>query len=224
MQTLRMIKCDSDSPLHENLKIKWKDFCSNLKDIQSISIPWWMGRKSSTLSEFHGFCDASQRAYATTANIPVIGQDGNVSVHLLVAKTRVAPVKVVSLPRLELCGAVLLTRLVIKFLLLFKWMLMLLFIRGRTPKLFLPGWWGWKCFVANRVSKVHQNLPSARWSHISRSESPSDLASRGLSAGALMESKLWWHEPCWLSEDKNQWPTHEELLHQDAIKEELKPV
>ena len=63
-------------------------------------------------TELHGFCDASVKAYAAIIYSRVITRDGSIKVTMLTLTTRVAPIK--PLPRLELCGAVLLANLIEK--------------------------------------------------------------------------------------------------------------
>lgn len=78
-------------------------------EIGRISIPRWIIFTPASQVEIHGFCDASESAaaiYIRVENAPTV-----VNTFLLTAKTRVAPIKNISLPRLELCGAVLLANL-----------------------------------------------------------------------------------------------------------------
>lgn len=64
--------------------------------------------------QLHGFCDASQRAYGACLYLRSRTSEDKYYVELLCSKTRVAPLKVVSLPRLELCAALLLAQLLDK--------------------------------------------------------------------------------------------------------------
>ncbi|GFT76968.1 uncharacterized protein TNCV_1098791 [Trichonephila clavipes] len=109
-QQLWLLKLYWDSPLPEALATKWKTFYNEFEQICSIHIPRWVhtSRQQITL---HGFCDASELAYASVIYAVQPQTDGNTKVTLLVAKSRVAPLKSVSIPRLELNGALLLARL-----------------------------------------------------------------------------------------------------------------
>ena len=83
----------------------------NLTTINTISIPRFLGTTNDSKVEIHGFCDASQSAYAAVVFLKIMNED-KVLVQLASAKTRVAPIKQQSLPRLELFAAVLLVNLI----------------------------------------------------------------------------------------------------------------
>lgn len=101
-----------DQKLPEKLTNDWRSFRNEIIIFEQIQIKRWIGvTKDMKKLELHGFCDASINAYAAALYIRSTKLDGTASVHLLAAKTRVAPVKQISLPRLELCGAVLLSNL-----------------------------------------------------------------------------------------------------------------
>uniref|UniRef100_A0ABD2W5D2 Integrase catalytic domain-containing protein n=1 Tax=Trichogramma kaykai TaxID=54128 RepID=A0ABD2W5D2_9HYME len=93
---------------------KWRAFEDDLKGLTSLVIPRWNGVMSEALIELHGFADASKFAYAAVLYVRVIYQ-GRVRVNLLASKTKVAPLKTQSIPRLELCAAHLLAKLVASF-------------------------------------------------------------------------------------------------------------
>ncbi|GFU36033.1 DUF1758 domain-containing protein [Trichonephila clavipes] len=109
-QQLWLLKLDWDSPLPEALATKWKTFQKQFEQVCSLHIPRWIHTASQQIT-LHGFCDASELAYASVIYAVQPQADGNTKVTLLVAKSRVAPLKSVSIPRLELNGALLLARL-----------------------------------------------------------------------------------------------------------------
>ena len=91
-----------DDPLPPHLASKWREVRATLTSLTSLQIPRCVVPAGATDIELHLFCDASEKAYAAAIYIKS-GEE----VRLFTAKTRVAPVKTVSLPRLELCAAVL---------------------------------------------------------------------------------------------------------------------
>jgi len=106
------------------------------------------------------------------------------------------------LPRLELCAATLLVRLV-------DHVQKLLNLQNRPVSLWSDstvalGWIRghpsqWETFVANRVSEIQTTLPDAQWRHVAGSDNPADCASRGLFPSELMDHPLWWRGPAWMS-------------------------
>lgn len=96
-----------------------KRLCINieLKQIESIRLPRLLGTHKGNEKwqyELHGFSDASETAYAAVVYIRIIGEDSPMQTFLVAAKSRVAPLKKIRLPRLELQAALLLANLMPK--------------------------------------------------------------------------------------------------------------
>ncbi|GFV45767.1 integrase catalytic domain-containing protein [Trichonephila clavipes] len=146
--------------------------------------------------QIHTFSDASQEAYGAAAFLRVKHKDG-VSVDLVTSKSRVAPLKRLSLPRLELMGALLAARLAkeVKKILdqrcstrAFFWtdsQVTLHWIKGPSHR--------WKPFVANRVREIQSLTDPNSWFHCSGKDNPADLLTRGISVDALTTNSKWWN-------------------------------
>lgn len=212
IQTLWLLKIDWDTPLPPREEQQWSQFVLELPALNSIEIPRWLGwLPSSRLVELHGFADASERAYAAVLYVRVVSASGDSSSTLVTAKTKVAPLKQVSIPRLELCAAWLLTRLTSHALTVLElgkvdvhlWsdsLVTLGWIRGHPTR--------WATYVANRVAAIQQALPLAMWHHVQGQDNPADCASRGLAPGDLPNFSLWWSGPSWIN-SPDLWPVTE---------------
>jgi len=174
-----------------------------LPTLECVRVPRWLRCSPGDDIEVHGFADASERAYAAVVYLRTRAshdQDDEWRSSLVMAKTKVAPLKQISLPRLELCAATLLVRLVkhIRSRLILTdcpvhlWSdstVTLGWIKGHPTQ--------WKTFVANRVSEIQTTLPDAQWRHIPGCQNPADCASRGISPSELVHHPLWWRGPAW---------------------------
>ncbi|XP_066596279.1 uncharacterized protein [Prorops nasuta] len=191
LQDLWILKCDLDTPLPPELISRWEEYTSPLSGLKRLNIYRWLGTSSTIRGEIHGFSDASVRAYAAAIFLRVQREDGSFLVSLLIAKSKVSPVKTISVPKLELNGAALLVKL-IRYLL--------------TVPAFkeLP-------IFAWTDSQITE-LPSATWRHVKSKENSADLATRGLTSLELAESVLWWHGPHWLSALEVEWPEQASLV------------
>ncbi|KAK2575370.1 hypothetical protein KPH14_008479 [Odynerus spinipes] len=209
MQRLWSAQLDWDQALPNDLANEWGIYQEELPQLSCIAIPRWTKQTATTSSiELHGFCDASIHAYAAAIYVRVSDQTG-AHVILLTAKTKVAPLKQISTPRLELCGAVLLTR-----------MLDVVYTTMRYQKVPIHAWtdskivlaWlqghptRWTCFVANRVSEIQSTKLKIHWHHVPSKDNPADCASRGMNPSELPHLGLWWHGPTWLRQPPSKWP------------------
>ncbi|KMQ90319.1 gag-pol polyprotein precursor [Lasius niger] len=108
MQELWAIRLDWDEELSSNLRSRWLNFRNQLDNVTTISIPRWFGTRASALAvELHGFSDASQSALAAVVFLRILNELDDIRVILVSAKTKVAPLKRMTIPRLELAAAVL---------------------------------------------------------------------------------------------------------------------
>lgn len=193
IQTTWLLGLDWDAPLPEGEAVRWRQFQTELPLLTKIRVPRAIAKSSSCgLRTLHGFSDASERALSAVLYLKTEeGYESRVS--LLTAKSRVAPVKQVTLSRLELCGALLLARLVnhaVKILELqgiptYLWTdstVTLGWIRGHPSK--------WKTYVANRVAEIQRLVPTLT-GIIYLDEITRRIVLRG-----AFSPVSWWNTPC----------------------------
>ena len=123
---------------------------------------------------------------------------GKVQVTLVTSKTKVALIKWLTIPCLELCGAHLLE-------------IPLSHVSAWTDSTTVLNWLDgspqrFKTFVGNRVSTIMELIPPERRNHVNGLDNPADCASRGLLPSELLQHKLWWDGPLWLKHSPADWP------------------
>ncbi|XP_073948966.1 uncharacterized protein [Choristoneura fumiferana] len=205
---------DEDVPC--KLLQEWSTYREELSELTKVHIPRWLGivNKNSEI-ELHGFCDASKMAYAAVVYARIVDKDDNITVSLVTAKTRVAPIKQVSIPRLELCGAVMLTRLLVEVSQVMN--IAKDNIHAWTDSTVVLAWLNnhpskWQTFVANRVSEILTTLESNQWSHVSSKHNPADCASRGVKPCDLKNTEIWFHGPEFLKQKFIKYEKPRELV------------
>ncbi|XP_037302652.1 uncharacterized protein LOC119193060 [Manduca sexta] len=99
---------DWDDPIDDELSADWVNWLTHLKQLSGVTVPrCYPGYSRARKLQLHVFTDASESAYATALYWRAEDDDGRVTVTLLAAKAKVAPLKLTSIPRLELQAAVL---------------------------------------------------------------------------------------------------------------------
>ena len=134
--------------------------------------------------QLHGFCDASEVAYSGVVYVRAIDDQGEVHLSLVMSKTKVAPIKQLSIPRLDIMWRFHLSQVTSScsqdlgkchFPRLFAWTdscITLGWLQG-NPRRFLA-------FVGNRVAEISEAIPVACWGHVKGVDNPADSASRGM--------------------------------------------
>ncbi|GFW40843.1 integrase catalytic domain-containing protein [Trichonephila clavipes] len=150
--------------------------------------------------EWRRFIDSleAEKAYGSSIYLKSVSALGEVKVCLVTSKSRVSPLKQISIPRLELCGAVLAAKLMKKVKEALN--LQITAVHFWSDSTIVISWIhresrDLKTFVANRVSKIHQLSSGDQWHHIASEQNPADVLSRGLLSEELRDDSLWWHGP-----------------------------
>lgn len=218
MQKLWLLQAGWDEQLSKNVVEEWLSIRQQFIISCAVKIPRWVGLTNSNQHiSLQGFCDASEKAMASVVFIRIQDSTQRVSCMLLAAKTKVAPLRKTSIPRLELNAAVLLAKLMNKVNEALK--IPDIQQQAWTDSEIVLHWLAshpsrWKTFVAHRVADVQSLLPSHHWRHIVSAQNPADCASRGMSREEIERFKLWWHGPEFLSNSENEWPIHNPKIPQ----------
>lgn len=213
-----------DCPLPADCAKLWNNFIDELPALSDIRIHRYFGTRSQASVILCGFCDASERGYAATVYIRFTNQNGSTVVSLVGTKTKMSPMKSATMPRLELCAAVLLA----------KWMSRVK--NTLSSKLLIDKLYAWsdsqvvlswltsrhssfKMFVSNRVYQVQQLLPDCSWNYVRSAQNPADCASRGVPPRELASFSLYWSGPGFLHESVQQWSLPWTIMSSDQLPE-----
>jgi hypothetical protein len=194
LQELCRRKVDWDDPLPPELKLKWNSWKADLQNLCDVEVNRCM--KPSNMSEIktaelHHFADASTTGLGACSYLRLIDRNGMVHCSLVMGKSRVSPMKITTVPRLELQAAVLATKLsclINKELNLpdcknFFW----------TDSNVVVGYLNndakrFHVYVANRIQYIKERSSPEQWYHVDSKKNPADHASRGISVKNLQDS------------------------------------
>lgn len=153
-------------------RVYWSEFIRQLELMNRVSFDRRLLIDDYQNVQLHEFCDASNIGYGACLYVRSRGKHGNIVNRLLCAKSRVAPLKTIIIPRLELCGALLLARLYReasdalgitpnKTILWCDSTIVLHWLKTSSHLL--------KTYVANRVAEIQEFTGASEWRHV-RSE------------------------------------------------------
>lgn len=222
LQMLWSLNLPWDQEVPQELSRKWTTFRDELPKLNNLLVARQATCKEMLSVEIHGFSDASQHAYGACIYLRTVDLNQVVHVQLLTSKSRVAPLKSISIPRLELCAALLLSQLYSKVKSCLTqeikdvrmWSdskVALAWIRS-SPHLF-------QVFVGNRISEIQKHTPPEYWNYVPSGQNPADYLSRGSSPASFVENQSeWFCGPKWLYECSS-WPVDNTITEQIQIEQ-----
>ncbi|XP_047538691.1 uncharacterized protein LOC125072209 [Vanessa atalanta] len=226
LQKLWLLKIDWDTELPHDVSHEFNKFLNSLNELCNIRIPRHAFARSHIRSELHIFTDASQVAYGACAYVRTFTQEG-VTIRLLCAKGKVAPLKTLTVPRLELCGAITGARLAVKIIESLRCQFDDVILWSDST--IVLGWlrmapYQLKTYVQNRVVEVQELTRDFIWRHVATHDNPADLVSRGTDLSTLKDLGLWWEGPSFLHDPNftsRSAQVHTTMINADNLPEVL---
>lgn len=211
LQDLCKLNFAWDKDLPDHYIEMWREWMAGLSCIGELSVNRCLKPKSFgpiTSAQLHHFSDASESGYGCVTYLRLTNSKLEVHTSFIMGKSRVAPLKHTTMPRMELTAAVLAVRMdrMIKAELQLAlensifWTdstSTLKYIQNENKR--------FKTFVANRVNTIREFTKVKQWRYINTKQNPADCASRGLKASALLNSKAWLNGPEFLKCHESEW-------------------
>ena len=212
---------DWDAPLTEEIEKEWNEWRAQVAALGKLNQPRIVALSD---SEAWLACFADASAFAYGACIYLV-QDNKP--RLLIAKTRVAPLKTtantdfkMTIARLELLASMIATRLVdyVKDALGKEFVTHTRYFTDSLITLWRirNGSAGYKVWVANRVAEIRHRSKPEEWFFVPGMLNPADMASRSATVEELLTNEFWWEGPAFLRKPEDDWPTHKALTRQEA--------
>ena len=229
LQELWSSQQEWDAELSDEKCRKWMAWLSDLPRLSSVRVPRWFGIKEEVpiSRQLHIFCDASESAFGAVAYIRQVYQSGYIHCALVMSKSRVAPLKTLSIVRLETQAAVLAVRLAacvrkeltVEVHAIVYWsdsQVVLSYIANDSKR--------FHTFIANRVAEIRDASEPSQWRYIPGESNPADDCSRGMMASALSSDSRWIRGPDFLWQPEVCWPADCQRRSVDSSDPEMKTV
>ena len=208
-QNATRLKLGWDEELPSDLKEEWYTWLRTMASVKLLKVPRCVKPQvfDDALVELHHFSDASMIAFGSCCYVRCVNKQGEIHVSLLYSKGKVAPIKTISIPRLELQAALLSARIdamlrremTLDLAASYFWVdseIALKYIKNNTRRFHV--------YVANRVGEIRRLTNSDQWHHVPGVQNPADIISRGQSAADLDKCK-WFNGPDFLRTYKGEW-------------------
>lgn len=212
LQELCRNKHDWDSRIPQAASDKWSRWINDLCVLESFEVPRCVkpsGFGAVKRAELHHFSDASDHGYGTVSYLRMTADNHAINVSFMLGKARVAPLKQMTIPRMELAAAVLAVKVdkMLRKEVDFKLCQSTFWTDSQSVLKYIANeQTRFHTFVANRISVIRDNTDIYQWRYIGTKLNPADMASRGMSANTLVKCKEWIQGPEFLWKTEEEWP------------------
>ncbi len=211
LQKLCKLKIGWDEKIPSECQMKWNKWVTSLPELEQLDVQRCIkpeGFEDLKSTELHHFSDASDSGYGTVSYLRLTNSEDSVECNLIMSKARVAPLKQVSIPRMELTAATVAVKMdgMLKRELEFPidrtvfWTdseTVLKYIRNDRAR--------YPVFVANRIAVIRDGSDVDQWKYVPSKLNPADYASRGVSVSQLISLQQWLKGPDFLYEAPELW-------------------
>ena len=220
LQELCRIKIDWDDKIPDKYLSAWLRWLEDLPKVTQLTIPrcYKPAGFQVRLSELHHFADASESGYGSVSYLRQESNDERIHCSFVISKSRVTPLKSITIPRLELSAATVSVRVdsllqreldipLGKSTFWTDSTAVLRYVENEDRR--------FQTFVANRVAVIRDQSDPVQWKFVDGALNPADFASRGLTADKLLKSNTWIRGPDFLWKSKSCWPERPPTLRND---------
>ncbi|XP_046809839.1 uncharacterized protein LOC124420563 [Lucilia cuprina] len=205
----------------------WNNWRQGLQNVEKVKVPrCYFGNGVPYRLELHVFVDASEDAFGAMSYWRSINAHNKIEVSLVAAKSRCAPLKIMSIPRLELQAAVLGTRLLVTILK--EHSVKVSRIICWSDSTTVINWIGsesrrYKPFVAHRITEILESTSPADWRWLPTNLNVADETTRRKSQVDFSDDSRWLNGPKFLYDSEDNWPQKENVAPNEQDSEELRP-
>ncbi|XP_052784398.1 uncharacterized protein LOC128220159 [Mya arenaria] len=199
MQQLWKEKLDWDDIVSDHVQ-EWKTIKLDLERIPTFKLKRCVTNEAddSVTYSLVCFCDASERAYSSAIYLRQI-TDRAIKVELIFSKARLAPVKGMTIPKLEIMAVVIGVRCLeyVQSQVGVPIEQSVLYTDSQCVLKWISSEKKLPVFVQNKVNEIKKHT-GIRFAYVKTTENPADIATRGYTVEKLTKSELWWNGPSWL--------------------------
>jgi hypothetical protein len=196
-----------DSELPDHILKPWNEWKAEIHLLKKFALPRYVLMPEYETLEIHSFSDASEVACAAVVYLRAVSKNGQIKTTLVASKTKLSPLKTVTIPRLELLAAELGAKLVAKVRKVYNANRTICWIDSLSVLQWLnkpPS--HWKTYVGNRVAAITEIIEPEEFRYCPTHENIADLPSRGAHVTDFLKNSSWTKGPCFLEEDEELWP------------------
>ncbi|XP_022804737.1 uncharacterized protein LOC111341954 [Stylophora pistillata] len=206
-----------DDEVPDKLKSEWEKWRAELPALEKLRVPRCHKPQDFDEvknAELHHFSDACQNGYGQCSYIRLVCEENRVHCSLVMGKSRVTPLKPVTIPRLELTAAVVSSKIscMLRKELDYTQMKEVFWTDSKTVLGYINNYARrFHVFIGNRVQEIRERTSPNQWHYVGTKSNPADIASRGTSAQELIDNTLWGNGPNFLMNYPEDWSSVDDV-------------